>query len=82
MFRMSDFNFCILTSLLTDWMTFSYRQNDVMCSPYQSIKRLNLEKMRKNFKLVAAVAFVSVIRSVYECIRLFIRTKHLAKYRK
>ena len=42
MICMSDLNLCIVLSRLTDWITFSSRENDDLCSPYQNIRRLNL----------------------------------------
>ena len=35
MFRINDSNVCIIMYNLTEWITFSYRQNVDMCSRYQ-----------------------------------------------
>ena len=74
-FRMSDLKIFIVLSETTDWINFSHNQDVNMCSPYQNIRILNLNKLRKLWELVAAVASVAAIRLVYECACYFISTK-------
>ena len=58
MFRMSDFKYCSVLSELTDWITVSHHYNVYAFSPFQNIRRLNLEKWRRILELVAAVGLM------------------------
>ena len=77
MFRMSDLYFCIVFSYLTEWITFSQHQNVDMCSPYQTIRRLNLKKLWTILELVAVVSWKVFICPVYEPLLYFDCTLHL-----
>ena len=79
MFRMSDFYFCIVLSLLTELITFSQHHYVDMRSPYQNIRRLSLKKLWKILELVAAVSSKVVICPVYEPLLHFVCTWHWYK---